>query len=91
VFDDAAAQEKRWHMPIPDYQTLMLAVLRILGNGADHTAPAAIDALATEFQLTSEEREQLLTEDRGGGGDVTRAPVPRPARHEGRRRACLGR
>jgi hypothetical protein len=34
VFDDAAAQEKRWHMPIPDYQTLMLAVLRILGNSA---------------------------------------------------------
>ena len=38
AFDDAAAQGIRWRMPIPDYQTLMLPVLRILGDGADHTA-----------------------------------------------------
>ena len=51
-------------MPIPDYQTLMLPVLRILGDGADHTARSVIDALATEFQLTSEEREQLVGSQR---------------------------
>ncbi len=51
-------------MPIPDYQTLMLPVLRILGDGADHTAPAVIDALATEFKLTPEEREQLVGNQR---------------------------
>ena len=38
AFDDVADQVIRWRMPIPDYQTLMLPVLRILGDGADHTA-----------------------------------------------------
>ena len=51
-------------MPIPDYQTLMLPVLRILGDGADHTAASVIDALATEFKLTPEEREQLVGNQR---------------------------
>ena len=51
-------------MPIPDYQTLMLPVLRILGDGADHPAASVIDALATEFKLTPEEREQLVGNQR---------------------------
>src|SRR6266567_2496283 len=51
-------------MPIPDFQTLMLPVLRILGDGADHPAPAVIDAVATEFKLTAEEREQLVGNQR---------------------------
>ncbi len=51
-------------MPIPDYQTLMLPVLRVLGDGADHTAASVIDALATEFNLTPEEREQLVGNQR---------------------------
>ena len=51
-------------MPIPDYQTLMLPVLRIIGDGADHTARSVIDALRTEFKLTPEEREQLVGSQR---------------------------
>ena len=51
-------------MPIPDYQTLMLPVLRILGDGADHTARSVIDALAAEFKLTPEERDQLVGSQR---------------------------
>lgn len=51
-------------MPIPDYQTLMLPVLRVLGDGADHTAASVIDALATKFNLTPEEREQLVGNQR---------------------------
>jgi restriction endonuclease Mrr len=51
-------------MPIPDYQTLMLPLLRILGDGADHTAASVIDALAAEFNLTPEEREQLVGSQR---------------------------
>jgi restriction endonuclease Mrr len=51
-------------MPIPDYQVLMLPVLRILGDGTDHTAASVIDALATEFNLTPEEREQLVGNQR---------------------------
>jgi restriction endonuclease Mrr len=54
-------------MPIPDYQTLMLPVLRRLADGADHTAGTVIDAMASEFQLTSEEREQLDGSKRIGG------------------------
>lgn len=51
-------------MPIPDFQTVMLPILRILGDGADHTAPVVIDAVATEFKLTPEEREQLVGSQR---------------------------
>jgi restriction endonuclease Mrr len=64
TFDDMAVQGIRWRMPIPDYQTLMLPVLRILGDGADHTARSVIDALATEFKLTPEERDQLVGSQR---------------------------
>lgn len=51
-------------MPIPDYQTLMLPVLRRLADGADHTAAAVIDAMSAEFGLTAEERELLTASKR---------------------------
>jgi restriction system protein len=41
-----------------------LPVLRILGDGADHAAASVIDALAIEFKLTPEEREQLVGNQR---------------------------
>lgn len=47
-------------MPIPDYQTLMLPLLRFAADGNDHTTCEAVEALATEFQLTSAERNELL-------------------------------
>lgn len=47
-------------MPIPDYQTCMLPLLRFAGDGADHTLREAVDILATEFLLTSAERAELL-------------------------------
>jgi restriction system protein len=47
-------------MPIPDYQTLMLPLLRFAGDGNDHTTREAVEGLATEFQLTSAERSELL-------------------------------
>ena len=51
-------------VPIPDFQTLMLPVLRLLADGADRTAGSAIEALSDEFELTSEEREQLVGSQR---------------------------
>lgn len=51
-------------MPIPDYQTLMLPVLRLLGDGAEQAAGSVIDALSVEFGLTPEEREQLVRSQR---------------------------
>ncbi len=44
---------------IPDYQTLMLPVLKSCAQGKMITSDV-IDALAIEFQLTQEEKEQLL-------------------------------
>jgi restriction system protein len=38
-------------MPIPDYQTLMLPLLRFAADGNDHTTREAVEILATEFQL----------------------------------------
>lgn len=47
-------------MPIPDYQTLMLPLLRLAADGKDHTTREAVEILATEFQLTPAERSELL-------------------------------
>lgn len=47
-------------MPIPDYQTLMLPLLRFASDGNDHTTREAVEVLANEFQLTSVERTELL-------------------------------
>lgn len=47
-------------MPIPDYQTLMLPLLRFAADGNDHTTREAVEELATEFQLTPAERSELL-------------------------------
>jgi restriction endonuclease Mrr len=47
-------------MPIPDYQSLMLPLLRFASDGNDHTTREAVEVLANEFQLTSTERSELL-------------------------------
>lgn len=47
-------------MPIPDYQSLMLPLLRFAADGDDHTTREAVEVLANEFQLTPAERNELL-------------------------------
>lgn len=47
-------------MAIPDYQTVMLPLLRFLGDGKEHNIGEVVDSLAGEFHLSSEELEQLL-------------------------------
>ena len=47
-------------MPIPDYQSLMLPLLRYAGDGQEHSLRETIDALAAKLNLTEEERGQLL-------------------------------
>lgn len=47
-------------MPIPDFQTLMLPVLKLAGDGQEHTSAEAVESLAQQFQLSDEERGQLL-------------------------------
>jgi len=47
-------------MTIPDYQTIMLPLLRLSADGEEHKFRTSIEALADEFQLNSEERNELL-------------------------------
>ena len=47
-------------MAIPDYQTIMLPLLRFAKDEKEHSLREAVDALAEEFQLTEEERKTLL-------------------------------
>ena len=51
-------------MAIPDFQTIMLPVLRLAADGAEHTLAACRDTLADEFGLSAEERAQLLPSGR---------------------------
>ena len=47
-------------MSIPNYEELMLPVLRIAGEGQEHRIGESIEQLAKEFRLSDEERQQLL-------------------------------
>ena len=47
-------------MAIPDYQTLMLPVLRLASDNQDHQFRSAVESLADKFNLTDEERNELL-------------------------------
>lgn len=48
-------------MPVPDFQTLMLPLLKIAADGQQHSAADAVDLLARQFQLSNDDRGQLLT------------------------------
>ncbi|MFQ3590399.1 MAG: restriction endonuclease [Chloracidobacterium sp.] len=47
-------------MPIPDYQAIMLPLLRFAGDGIEHSLRDAIESLAAEFKLSDGERRELL-------------------------------
>jgi restriction system protein len=47
-------------MAIPDYQTIMLPLLRLAGDDAEHQVREAVDALAHGFKLSDTERTELL-------------------------------
>ena len=46
-------------MTIPDFQTLMLPLLKLLEDGEEHTLRDCVEKLAEQFQVTTEERHQL--------------------------------
>lgn len=54
---------KGGRVPIPDYQTLMLPVLKLAAEG-DWRVPKAADRIADQFGLTVEEREASLPSGR---------------------------
>jgi restriction system protein len=51
-------------MPIPDYETLMLPLLRGIGDKQEHSLTDINERLANELQLTPNELEELLPSGR---------------------------
>lgn len=51
-------------MAIPDFQALMLPLLRFAEDGAEHAIREAFDTLAKEFQLTQSDSSELLPSGR---------------------------
>lgn len=47
-------------MSIPDYQTLMLPLLKLVADGKERKFRDAVEDLALQFQLNSEERAEML-------------------------------
>ncbi|NRF70931.1 restriction endonuclease [Aquincola sp. S2] len=47
-------------MPIPDYQTAMLPLLRLAADGREHPFREVVEKLADEFALSDAERSELL-------------------------------
>ncbi len=47
-------------LAIPDYQSLMLPVLRLSSDGGEHRMSDVVDTLANQLKLTEAEREELL-------------------------------
>src|SRR6185503_4403855 len=47
-------------MPIPDFQTLMLPVLKYASSQTEHSLRDAVAFLADQFSLTEEERNERL-------------------------------
>ncbi len=47
-------------MPIPNYQTIMLPVLKLLGDQQEHTLQETIENIVSQFNVSPEERRELL-------------------------------
>jgi restriction system protein len=47
-------------MPIPDYQTLMLPLLKLMEDKQEHNLKDLVEVLSKHFNLTEEERAELL-------------------------------
>jgi restriction system protein len=47
-------------MAVPDFQTIMLPLLKLAADGKEHSFSEAIDALAQYFKLNENDRKELL-------------------------------
>ena len=52
-------------MAIPDYQSVMLPLLELAGDGETHRIREAVAILAKKFDLTDEEQRELIPSGRG--------------------------
>ncbi|MBK9386071.1 MAG: restriction endonuclease [Planctomycetes bacterium] len=48
-------------MPIPDYQSMMLPLLRWFGDGQEKKLRDAVETMSVEFRLTDADRDQLMS------------------------------
>jgi len=53
-------ERKGNEMAIPDFQSIMLSLVRHCGDGQEHTTSDTVEALAAEFSLSEAERKTLL-------------------------------
>jgi len=53
-------------MPIPDYQRVMLPLLKRTEDGHEHFLHDVIEALAEEFGLSEAERKEMLPSGQQG-------------------------
>jgi restriction system protein len=51
-------------LTVPDYQTLMLPVLQVAGDGQEHVIGETIEIIASNFGLTDTDRNELLPSGR---------------------------
>lgn len=51
-------------MPVPDYQSIMLPLLKLAADGQEHSQAEAIEILGAQFHLTEGERKELLSSGR---------------------------
>ncbi|MGC9515777.1 restriction endonuclease [Methanocrinis sp.] len=51
-------------MTVPDYQSLMLPLLKVLEDGEEHSLHEVIETLADQFELNDEDRRELLPSGR---------------------------
>lgn len=51
-------------MAVPDYQTLMLPVLQVAGDGQEHVIGETVEIIASNFGLTDADRNELLPSGR---------------------------
>ena len=51
-------------MPIPDYETLMLPLLKLASDEQPHYIRDVVEQLSDEFHLTPDERSELLPKSR---------------------------
>jgi restriction system protein len=47
-------------MPIPDYESIMLPLLKFASDGKEHSLAETIEQMKRTFGLTEEEKKQLL-------------------------------
>ncbi|KAA0989274.1 restriction endonuclease [Dyadobacter aurulentus] len=52
-------------MPIPDYQTIMLPVLKLADDQKEHSLKEAVEVLSNQFQLSDAEKSELLPSGQG--------------------------